>query len=62
VATFDADMKKTCTARRALVMCIISGDIDIVGTIRQSVENPDWSVVDIDEVTGFTPDKHGRER
>jgi len=50
VARFDAEIKKICTSRRSPFVCNISAKVEVVGTMRASRQDPDESVIDLEEI------------
>ncbi len=53
VARFDAEIKKMCISRRSPFVCNISAEVEVVGTVRASRQDPDDSVIDIEEIKRF---------
>lgn len=56
VRAFYTETKKVCAAHRALAVCIISADVDVVGLIKEWPGQPGHFVIDLDEVNQFEID------
>jgi hypothetical protein len=59
VARFDAEIKKICISRRSPFVCNISAKVEVVGTLRASRQDPDDSVIDLEEIkqSRFNPER-----
>lgn len=56
VRAFYAETKKACTARRALALCNISAQVDVVGLIEEWPGDPGHLVIDLLEINKFKLD------